>query len=244
MPYFKTEVISNQQLASDIFVIKTGWSEQSVGAGQFFMIKAWKNELPLMRPISVFKKEKHALSFMYRVVGKGTELLRQLKVGDEITLLGPSGNGFPCGEVSGKIALVGGGVGIPPLYETAKTLLINGNQVDIYLGFKEEIFAVEDFQQVCTNLYIATETGAYGAAGFITDIIDVTKYDALFTCGPEAMMIKLAEQCYEKNVKCWLSIEKRMGCGIGACLVCNCKTNKGMMRTCKDGPIFSAEMFF
>jgi dihydroorotate dehydrogenase electron transfer subunit len=244
MLYFKTEVKSNRQCSSDIFVIETGWSGQPVGAGQFFMLKAWHDELPLMRPISVFKVEGNALQFMYRIVGKGTELLSQLKTGDEIALLGPSGNGFPCNEIKGKFALVGGGVGIPPLYETAKTLLQGGNQVDIYLGFKDEIFAVDDFQQVCTNLYISTETGMHGTKGFVTDIIDTAKYDALFTCGPEIMMMKVAEQCHKNNVKCWLSMEKRMGCGIGACLVCNCKTNKGMLRTCKDGPIFPAELFF
>jgi len=244
MLYLKTEIKSNRQISSDIFVIETKWNGGFVNPGQFFMVKTWHDELPLMRPLSVFKKEKDSLQFMYRVVGKGTELLRQQQVGNAIYLLGPSGNGFPCEEVSGKIALVGGGVGIPPLYETAKILTLKGNKVDVYLGFKDEIFAVTDFQQVSSNLYITTETGTYGTKGFITDVVDPSQYDALFTCGPEIMMMKIAEQCYKNNIKCWLSMEKRMGCGIGACLVCNCKTHNGMLRTCKEGPVFPAKLFF
>ncbi|MDR2868297.1 MAG: dihydroorotate dehydrogenase electron transfer subunit [Bacteroidales bacterium] len=242
MEYFNTEIKNSYHLTTDIFVIETGWSGASVIPGQFFMLKAWGDELPLMRPISLYKIEKKSLQFMIREVGKGTQLLSKLPIGASISLLGPSGNGFPCDEVEGKIALVGGGVGIPPLYETAKKLMQQGKTTDLYLGYKNEPFAVEEFKKVCTHLHIATEDGSVGHKGFVTEMIRVGEYDALFTCGPDVMMSKLAKACREEQVTCWVSVERHMGCGIGACLVCNCKTDRGMLRACKDGPIFPASM--
>jgi dihydroorotate dehydrogenase electron transfer subunit len=148
------------------------------------------------------------------------------------------GNGFPCNEVSEKIALVGGGIGIPPLFETAKQLAKNGCKVDVFLGYKDELFAFEPFEEVCENIFIASESGKEGYKGFITDIFHAQNYNAVFTCGPEMMMQKVKEQCEVYKVSVWLSMEKRMACGIGACLVCTCKTIIGTKRCCKDGPVF------
>ena len=175
---------------------------------------------------------------MYRTIGNGTEKMAHLKKGAEIELLGPLGNGFPVDQVKGKIALVGGGVGIPPLYETAKKLIELGNSVDVYLGYRDELFAFEEFLNVSENLFVSSEHGNEGYKGYITDIFHAEQYDAVFTCGPEVMMLKVRELCKEANVPSWLSMEKRMACGIGACLVCNCDTTRGTVRTCKDGPVF------
>ena len=239
MEYTTTKVLKQEKIASDIFVMTVNYKGENALPGQFFMLKAWENQLPLMRPISYFKKESGTISFMYRVVGKGTLLLSKLKKGAPIEILGPLGNGFPCDQVKGNIALVGGGVGIPPLYDSAKTLLQMGNQVSVFLGYKDELFALEDFAEIGCSLFISCEKGNEGYKGFITDLLHCNLYNAVFTCGPEIMMNKIALMCKENKIPVWLSMERRMGCGIGACLVCTCETTKGMKRTCNEGPVFN-----
>ncbi|MDR1757783.1 MAG: dihydroorotate dehydrogenase electron transfer subunit [Bacteroidales bacterium] len=240
MKYRETYIHSQEQWLEDVFMF-TVPDENGEAAlpGQFYMLK-WTDDLPLMRPISIFKQEKQLLSFVYRVVGDGTRRLSLLEKGAPISLLGPLGIGFPCENVSGQVALVGGGVGIPPLYETAKVLNKKNIQTDIFLGFKDRPFGVEDFAVINKRLFLASEdkiTGCYH--GRITDLVQVENYNAVFTCGPEPMMYTLLCRCREKGIPVWLSMEKRMGCGIGACLVCNCETRHGMMKTCTDGPVFS-----
>jgi len=242
MQYYKTKVISQKKIATHVFHLTVNKNNETVLPGQFYMLKAWNNSLPLMRPISVYSVENDSLHFLYKVMGKGTEQLSLLKNDDEIELLGPLGNGFPCHKVSGKIALVGGGIGIPPLFETAKQLTKNGCKVDIFLGYKDELFAFEAFENVCENIFIASENGKEGYKGFITHIFQPENYDAVFTCGPEIMMMKVKELCDLQTVQVWLSMENRMACGIGACLVCTCKTKEGMKRCCKEGPVFSGEI--
>ncbi|MDL2326559.1 dihydroorotate dehydrogenase electron transfer subunit [Bacteroidales bacterium OttesenSCG-928-A14] len=241
MTYFKAKTISQTQLTSDIFLLKLRVSGQNIRPGQFYMLKSWGDEdaLPLMRPISVYRYEEGCLEFLYRLVGKGTGKLSKLKRGGEVELLGPLGNGFPCREVKGNIALVGGGIGIPPLYETAKLLKSLGNNVDAYLGFKDCTFLIDEFGDVCDQLFIACEDGSEGYQGFVTELVKHENYDAIFTCGPDAMMYNLLENSKVNPSKIWLSMEQRMGCGIGACLTCNCETNNGIKRCCKDGPVFN-----
>ena len=241
MQFFPAKITNHHKIAPDIFIIEVAVHEQERKPGQFYMLKGWKNEMPLMRPISIFKNSNTHLSFLYKVVGQGTEYLSKMKKGNILSLLGPLGNGFPCEDLYGKIALIGGGVGIPPLLETAKELYKKGTSVDLYLGYKKEIFCYEDFENYCDNIFIASELGNEGYKGFITDLIHYEKYNAVLTCGPEAMMKKIREMCLTKNIPVWLSMEKRMGCGIGACLVCNCETTSGMMRCCKDGTVFKGE---
>jgi dihydroorotate dehydrogenase electron transfer subunit len=242
MQFYNSTVISQKKIATDIYHLTVAKNDENVAPGQFYMLKAWDDALPLMRPISVYSIENEQLHFLYKVVGKGTECLSTLKEGDRIELLGPLGNGFPCNEVSGKIALVGGGIGIPPLFETAKHLSKKGCSVDIFLGYKDELFAFEPFEDICQNIFIASEMGKEGYSGFITDIFHAQNYDAVFTCGPEIMMRKVKELCDAQQVPVWLSMENRMACGIGACLVCTCKTTIGMKRCCKDGPVFAGNM--
>lgn len=239
MEYTLQKVITNKRLLGDIFTIEVSRPAGEIRPGQFFMLKAWNDELSLMRPISVYRFDEQTLTFMYRVIGKGTQWLSQLKRNDKIKLLGALGNGFPCEEVHGHIALVGGGVGIPPLYETAKKLTSLDNRVDVYLGYKDALFAFEEFEDVCDNIFISSEAGFEGYKGFITDLLHTENYDAVFTCGPLIMMKKIIDQCRQSNTPVWCSMEKHMGCGIGACLVCSCKTTLGMKRACKDGPVFN-----
>ena len=239
MQFYTSKVIFQTQLATNIFHLIVAKKEEQVLPGQFYMLKAWEDDLPLMRPISVNNVDNEKLHFLYKVVGKGTEKLSKLEPNADIELLGPLGNGFPCNDVSGNIALVGGGIGIPPLFETAKQLKKNGCKVDVFLGYKDELFAVEPFAEVCENLFIAAENGKEGYKGFVTNIFYPQTYNAVFTCGPELMMMKVKELCDAQQVPVWLSMENRMACGIGACLVCTCKTKEGMKRCCKDGPVFS-----
>ncbi len=240
MKYLERKVIDNEQIAADIFVLDVTWNKTKVKAGQFFMIKCWDTELTLMRPISVFSADDSRLSFMYRVVGKGTKKLSEVKSGEKIRLLGPCGNGYPCESLSGKVAVVGGGVGIPPLYQTTKTLIYKSVDVDAYLGFRDELFAVEDFSTCCENLFVSSENGPEGYRGYITDLLKPGQYDAVLTCGPEVMMRKVAAMCAETGTTCYCSLEHRMACGIGACLGCSIRTKQGMKRVCKDGPVFQS----
>jgi len=242
MQYYTSTIISQKEIASGIYHLTVAKKDEPVAPGQFYMLKAWEDSLPLMRPISVYNVENDVLHFLYKVVGQGTERLSKLKKNSEIELLGPLGNGFPCHEVYGKVALVGGGIGIPPLFETAKQLTKNGCKVDVFLGYKDELFACEQFVDVCENSFIAIENGKEGYKGFVTDIFRANYYNAVFTCGPEIMMMKVKERCDAHQVPVWLSMENRMACGIGACLVCTCKTKEGMKRCCKDGPVFSGKI--
>lgn len=239
MNFENVRIISQKEIIEDIFLLKVHCPGQQIEPGQFYMLSVPGEEMSLMRPISVFKFDKTSISFLYRLAGKGTRSLSLLKKDDRIDILGPSGNGFPCDQVSGKIALVGGGIGIPPLYETAKKLRKLGNQVDVYLGYKDDLYLLDDFEKVSDRIFVACESGREGYKGFVTHILACEQYDAVMTCGPDVMMTTVLKMCREHGIPAWASMEKRMACGIGACLVCNCETVHGMKRCCKDGPVFS-----
>ena len=232
------EILQNEQVSDDFYLMKVK-KENQAAMGQFYMLRAW-NEYPVLsRPISVFDADPETVSFLYKVVGKGTEIFTKLKAGDEITLDGPHGNGFP--EVKGKIALVGGGVGIAPLYLTAKTLkkLDPDTKVDIYLGFSGQPILTDRYEAVADQAKV-------NVGGFVTDDIDPREYDFILTCGPEIMMKVLYRKCRDLKAKApvYVSMENRMACGIGACLVCTCKTSKGNRRACKDGPVMLGNEVF
>ncbi len=239
--YVRTQVLEHDQIGDDVFVLTVPHDGEPILPGQFFMLKAWDVGKPLMRPISVFQVDEDSVSFMYRVLGEGTYRLALLNPEDEIELLGPIGNGFPIEAQQGHIALVGGGIGIPPMYETAKALLAKGCKVDIFLGYRDEIFGLDYFEELDAHVFISTEIGNEGVRGYVTQLINTEKYQGVMACGPEAMLKSVKALCAETNTPAWLSMEQRMGCGIGACLVCNCKTIHGMKRCCKDGPVFPAE---
>lgn len=213
--------------------------ENQAQMGQFYMLRAWSNYPVLSRPISVFDSDGRSLSFLYKTVGQGTEIFAQLQPGDDVILQGPLGNSIP--PLDGKIALVGGGVGIAPIYIAAKQLksLHPTCEIDVFLGFSDVALLEDEYKHVAD--FVKVNVG-----GFITDEIDPATYDHIFACGPEIMMKVLYRKCVAAGVasRLLVSLEKRMACGIGACLVCSCETNDGNKKACKDGPIFKGEAVF
>ena len=234
------KILSNQKVDQDFFLMKAD-QDNDARMGQFYMLRAWDTYPVLSRPISVFDADEKSVSFLYKVIGKGTKLLSELEKGAEITLDGPHGNGFP--ELAGKkkIALVGGGVGIAPLFLAAKTYKAADPevQVDVYLGFSGEPILIEEYKAVADNVIV-------NVGGFVTDDINPCDYDAICTCGPGIMMKVLYEKCQKVGATAplYVSMENRMACGIGACLVCTCKTSGGNKKVCKDGPVFLGSEVF
>ncbi len=238
MSYFKSNIISNEKIAYGIYKMVVE-DNNEVRPGQFYMLKL-NGQTLLPRPISVCEKNNGTITFIYAVVGNGTKEYMNLKKGDFINLIGPLGNGFNIYENLGDVALVSGGIGIAPMLETAKKFkeYNNSSKLDLYAGFRDDVYLINEINEFTDNIYISTDTGKYGHKGFVTDILNVGEYDTILCCGPEKMMKKVIDMCKEKNVRIYVSMEKHMACGVGACLVCTCKTKDGHKRTCKDGPVF------
>ena len=236
--YTKSKVISNEKIVNGIYKMVVE-DNNEVKPGQFYMLKLGGQTL-LPRPISVCEKNEGTITFLYAVVGNGTKEYVSLEKGDYINLTGPLGNGFNVYEKLGRVALVSGGIGTAPMLEVAKKLKENNNvsKLDLYAGFRDEIYLIDEIKNYVDGTYISTNSGNYGHKGFITDILNVEEYDTVLCCGPEIMMKKVIDICKEKNVKIYVSMEIHMACGVGACLVCTCKTKDGNKRTCKDGPVF------
>ncbi|MDV2885343.1 dihydroorotate dehydrogenase electron transfer subunit [Alkalihalophilus pseudofirmus] len=223
--------------------------KQMVNPGQFVHLKTGSfDDLLLRRPLSIcdVDRSSETLKMIYRVEGKGTERLSHKKSGDEIDLLGPLGTGFPVEEAQpGETALlVGGGIGVPPLYYLSKQLISRGVRVIHVLGFqsKKDVFYEEEFKQL-GDTYIATVDGTYGTNGFVTDAIDEMELqsDILYSCGPTPMLRALSD--LYKGKRAYVSLEERMGCGIGACFACVCHTEDdptgtSYRKVCTDGPVF------
>lgn len=238
MNYKKAKVLYNEKVIDNIYKMVCE-DDNEVKAGQFYMLKLQGQTL-LPRPISICEKDDKTITFLYAVVGTGTEEYSKLKVGDYINLNGPLGNGFDLEKDYGKVALVCGGIGTAPMVELAKRLRNkNKNQViDVYAGFRDNIYLTEELEKYADKVNITTNTGKHGHKGFVTEILKPEEYDTVLCCGPEVMMKAVIDMCKEKNVKIYVSMEKHMACGVGACLVCTCKTKDGFKRTCKDGPVF------
>ena len=241
------EVIQNKDLSQGIFelIFKSKNIAAAALPGQFVHLKVNSGLYPLLRrPISIHNvdKGKGTVSIIYHVVGQGTEYMSKLKSGS-IDVMGPLGKGFPI-LADRKCAVVGGGIGTAPLLELAKNL----SNCDAYLGFRSCTYKVEAFEDSCNKVYVATEDGSVGYKGYITEKLSkaITEYDVIYTCGPKVMMKKVMELCEINNIECYVSIEERMGCGIGACLVCACKVQEEngewhYKKACKDGPVFNAK---
>lgn len=238
MNYKKSKIIYNENVIDNIYKMIC-YEESDIKPGQFYMLKV-NGETLLPRPISVCEKEGNNMTFLYAVVGKGTEEFSALKEGDYIDLIGPLGNGFDLQKTNGKVAIVAGGIGTAPMIEVCKKLKEKSSTsiVDVYVGFRDDVYLIDDFKKYSNNISITTNTGKHGKKGFVTDILKPEEYDLILCCGPEIMMKKVIEMCKEKDVKIYVSMEKHMACGVGACLVCTCMTKDGFKRTCKDGPIF------
>ncbi|MCL2409322.1 MAG: dihydroorotate dehydrogenase electron transfer subunit [Oscillospiraceae bacterium] len=237
------ELITSNQLTDTAFAITVDCRELAAESrpGQFVHIKCGEERL-LRRPISICRAEDSTLAFIFEVKGEGTRWLSECKPGDMLDILGPLGNGFALPE-SGNIIAVGGGIGVPPLLFAAKSL---GDRVTALLGFRDsgKIMLKREFEEICAAVRVITDD-----KGYVTNLLEETLrnggHDAVIACGPHAMLKAVAEICRRHGIPCQVSLEERMGCGIGACLVCACATRADgkdhMSRVCKDGPVFNAE---
>ena len=244
----KCIVISQDCIAKDIYSLwlKTDKIAAQARPGQFVSVYCNDGGHLLPRPISLceINQEKGTLRLVYRVVGKGTEMFAALKAGDSVEVLGPLGNGFPMEEAEGKrVFLIGGGIGVPPMLETSKQL--KGEPV-LVMGYRDELFLTDEMKKA-GELVIATEDGSAGTKGNVLDAIreNDLKADMIFACGPKPMLRALKAYGLENNIPCYVSMEERMACGVGACLGCVCQSTEvddhsqvKNKRVCKDGPVF------
>lgn len=241
-------VISQECIAKDIYSmwISTKAIAREAKPGQFVSVYTKDASRLLPRPISLCEidREKDALRIVYRIAGDGTREFSRLRAGDTIDILGPLGNGFPLEEAKGKrVMLMGGGIGIPPMLETAKA--IQGEKI-IVSGYRDELFLTEELN-AAGQLYLATEDGSAGTKGNVLDAVKANRLEAdlIFACGPTPMLRSIKAYALDKGIPCWVSMEEKMACGIGACLACVCKSTEvdghsqvHNKRICKDGPVF------
>lgn len=229
-----------------VYMLKVEVTEENAQlplAGQFYMLRAMKTGILLGRPISIFHAEKtpHGveLQFLILVKGKGTQELCALEADDKIQLLGPLGNTFAKPEATDKVCIVGGGIGVAPVAGFSENL--NPNTYDFYACFKSGSYGLENVK--AKNLIITTDDGSVGIKGMVSAVLTAQKlkdegYSVVYACGPTPMLAYIKAICQEANVKCWISMEARMACGMGVCLGCTIPTTEGYKRCCKDGPIF------
>ena len=205
--------------------------------GQFINIKI--EGLFLRRPISVFDRDENGVTIIYKVVGKGTEAMKDMPVGTELDVLVGLGNGYDTSVSGDKPLLIGGGVGVPPLYMLAKKLIAEGKSVSVILGFNtaSEVFCEEDFKALGADVTVTTVDGSNGVKGFVTNAMNIP-YTYFYTCGPEPMLKAVYKASATSGQ---MSFEERMGCGFGACMGCSCKTLTGYKRICKEGPVMRKE---
>ncbi len=229
------KIYENVEISEGVYMLSIK-GKFNVKPGQFFMLKVGDLEPLLPRPISVYDVDEEKISFLYTVVGKGTKLISKLKQNEEVQLMGPLGNGFDVEKIKGKIAVVSGGIGIAPLVYLIKKL--TGCEIDLYSGFRDVDYSVDNVEKHVNVVYLSTESGIKGHKGYVTDLLNPGKYETVICCGPEIMMKKVVALCNDAKVPVYVSMETHMACGIGACLVCTCKTKDGNKRTCKDGPVF------
>ena len=221
-------------------------------AGQFYMLRAWAADATpiLSRPISVddFDNQTGALTFLYQVKGEGTRKLAALQAGNTLTVTGPCGNGFDTAALAAshkRIAVVGGGIGTAPMYQLTRELAAGGVKPDVFFGFRDKPYCMEEYRSIAGIVKVSTDTGAVGFHGFVTQLYDPEDYDVVLVCGPTVMMRNAARLCAEKGTPCFVSLEKKMACGIGACLGCTCETRSGEGKSvCKNGPVFDAAEVF
>ena len=233
------KITSNEKIARDIFKMTLAGDTSAITApGQFVNIKL--DGFFLRRPISVCDCVGDNLTLIYKTVGRGTEQMSRMKNGDELDLLTGLGNGYNTRTSGDSPLLVGGGVGVPPMYMLCKELISEGKKVTVVLGFnsKDDVFCEDEFKALGADVHISTADGTYGTKGFVTDVIKDLQYTFFYTCGPEPMF-----RAMHKIMKTpgQYSFEERMGCGFGACMGCSCKTLTGNKRICKEGPVMESE---
>ena len=233
------KITSNEKIARDIFKMTLAGDTSAITApGQFVNIKL--DGFFLRRPISVCDCVGENLTLIYKTVGNGTEQMSRMKNGDELDLLTGLGNGYNTEASGDSPLLVGGGVGVPPMYMLCKKLVAEGKKVTVVLGFnsKDDVFYEDEFRALGADVHITTADGTYGTKGFVTDVIKNLQYTFFYTCGPEPMFRAMHKMMKTPGQ---YSFEERMGCGFGACMGCSCKTLTGNKRICKEGPVMESE---
>lgn len=233
---FKISV--NEKLTDNVYkMVLVGDTSDITACGQFINIQL--DGLYLRRPISVCDCEDTAVTIIYKVIGKGTEQMSKMTVGQNLDVLTGLGNGYDLSLSGDAPVLLGGGVGVPPLYMLAKKLITEGKKVSVILGFNtaSEVFYEQEFNNLGCNVTVTTVDGSYGVKGFVTNAYP-ENYTYFYTCGPEPMLKAIYKTAKTSGQ---MSFEERMGCGFGACMGCSCKTITGYKRICKDGPVMLKE---
>ena len=229
----------NVALTSNVYkMLLDGDTSDVTNCGQFVNIKL--DGLFLRRPISVCDCEGNILTLIYKVVGAGTEQMAKMGIGETLDVLTGLGNGYDTSVSGDNPMLLGGGVGVPPMYMLCKKLLAEGKKVSVVLGFntKDEIFYENEFRALGAEVAVTTVDGSYGTRGFVTDVMKDADYSYFYTCGPEPMLKAIHKTSATSGQ---FSFEERMGCGFGACMGCSCKTITGYKRICKEGPVLTKE---
>ena len=233
------EIIENTALTASVYKMVLGGDISAITVpGQFVNIKL--EGLYLRRPISVCDLGENTLTIIYKAVGKGTEQMAKMAKGERLDVLTGLGNGYDLSLSGDKPVLLGGGVGVPPMYLLAKKLLKQGKKVSVILGFntKSDVFYEQEFKELGCDVTVTTVDGSYGTKGFVTTVLEKMDYTYFYTCGPEPMLKAVYKTSKSSGQ---MSFEKRMGCGFGACMGCSCKTITGYKRICKEGPVMKKE---
>ena len=232
------QIVSNQALTDSVYkMILSGDTSAITASGQFVNIQLTGKFL--RRPISVCDYDESTLTIIYKVVGAGTEQMSAMKPGEMLDILTGLGNGYDLSLAGDRPVLLGGGVGVPPMYNLAKKLIAMGKEVSVILGFNtaSEIFYEQEFKALGCKTSVTTVDGSYDKKGFVTDALP-ENYTYFYTCGPEPMLKAVYRATTTSGQ---MSFEERMGCGFGACMGCSCKTLTGYKRICKDGPVMKKE---
>ncbi len=229
-------IAENARIAEGIFRMRVRGATAG-RAGQFYMLRQPDIPVPfLSRPISLFDADEITgeVSFLYQTAGRGTELFSRMLAGQALTVQGPYGNGFPL--LTGDAVLIGGGIGTAPLYLLLKELRAAdpNRRIEVYLGFREEAFLVAEFKALSDKVNV-------NLGGYVAEDVDFKRNAVYYACGPEPMLRAAAKAAREADAKLYITLEKHMACGVGACLSCTCKTAAGQKRVCKDGPVFPYE---
>lgn len=233
------KITDNKKIAEKTYFMSLeGDTSAITKPGQFINIKL--DGFFLRRPISVCDCENGKLSIIYKVVGNGTKEMSELPVGAELDILSGLGNGYDTSKSGDCPVLIGGGVGVPPMYMLCKKLVSEGKKATVILGFnsEKEVFGVDEFKATGAEVYVTTADGSVGTKGFVTDVLKNLDYTYFYTCGPMPMF-KAIESIAKTSGQ--YSFEERMGCGFGTCMGCTCKTKYGNKRICKDGPVLERE---
>ena len=230
-------IISNEKIAKNTYKMVLAGTGEGCAPGKFVNIKI--EGMFLRRPISVCNYEDGKLTLVYKAVGKGTEAMAKMCAGKELNVLAYLGNGYDLSKSGEEPMLIGGGVGVPPLYMLARQLREEGKDVSVILGFntKEEVFCEADFKALGCEVTVTTVDGSYGVKGFVTNALP-EDYTYFYTCGPEPMLKAVYKATSTSGQ---FSFEERMGCGFGACMGCSCKTVTGWKRICREGPVLVKE---